>query len=941
MLVMAALAVCTTASAQIPHLLDIQGRLTDSAGVPVDGQHDLTFAIYAASTGGTALWAETHANYTVDEGLFNVVLGEITPIDDALFQAEERWLGITVDTDPEISPRQRMTAVPWALRSATADSALSVPVHNHDLRYFQQDELQLPGTINTLTNPVDWTKLKNVPSGFADGSDDGGTGDGHSLDASDGDPVDALYVGPDGDVGIGTTAPGFDLDIRGSGTDDGKAVQLGNSDETHFLRFFSGRSGDPNPYLWWKAGDPLRFATDQDGWSEKMRITSDGKVGIGNAIPTRTLEVAGDIGATAYYGDGSNLTGISATPDADWTISGSDMYSGVTGNVGIGTASPANKLDVRSSGPDDGAVLGIGNSDQSCQLTIYGGRLNDPDPFIHWTDVGSLRFTTDENGWSEKMRITRDGDVGIGTQTPTRKLDVAGDVAAATYYGDGSNLTGITAVPDADWTISGSDMYAGVTGNVGIGASSPLHKLDVRGAGPDEGAVIAVGNSDHTNRMTIYGGRQNDPDPFIHWTDGGSLRFTTDQFGWSEKMRITSDGNVGIGTPTPEADLDVRGFDPDNGAVIRAANSDGSHKLEVFSGRQNDPNPYVWWKDGDPLRFATDQDGWSEKMRIASDGKVGVGTETPDAPLHVRSYETSLDHVLYVEYGGYDNGSVVGSAVHGVFTPPGSSSGIGGRFEGRSQGVIGEVYAQDSGTDIGVTGLVNAYSGVGDKIGVHGTADGGSGTGSKIGVSGLATGGGTDELYGVQAYAHGSSYTYGVYAADDGGGYAGYFDGLLHASSVTSSVKAFKIDHPLDPENSYLYHSSVESPEMKNVYDGVAYLDGSGEAWVELPEWFEALNRDFRYQLTAIGAPGPDLYIADKISGNRFRIAGGRPGMEVSWQVTGIRHDPAADAHRIQVEVTKPERERGKYLDPEAYGVGEQSGMHYELRQGIRDREAR
>jgi hypothetical protein len=106
---------------------------------------------------------------------------------------------------------------------------------------------------------------------------------------------------------------------------------------------------------------------------------------------------------------------------------------------------------------------------------------------------------------------------------------------------------------------------------------------------------------------------------------------------------------------------------------------------------------------------------------------------------------------------------------------------------------------------------------------------------------------------------------------------------------------------------------------MMNVYNGNVILDARGEAWVPLPDWFEALNRDFRYQLTAIGAPGPNLYIAEEIQGNRFKIAGGEPGMKVSWLVTGIRHDPFALAHPILVEEDKPEDERGTYLHPDAY----------------------
>ncbi|MBN2280356.1 MAG: hypothetical protein JXQ65_07240 [Candidatus Marinimicrobia bacterium] len=125
----------------------------------------------------------------------------------------------------------------------------------------------------------------------------------------------------------------------------------------------------------------------------------------------------------------------------------------------------------------------------------------------------------------------------------------------------------------------------------------------------------------------------------------------------------------------------------------------------------------------------------------------------------------------------------------------------------------------------------------------------------------------------------------------DEGIFIGYVD---IQGTLQKSAGSFKIDHPQDPENMYLQHSFVESPDMKNVYDGNVILDGCGEASVELPDYFESLNIDFRYQLTAIGAPGPNLFIAEKICNNRFKIAGGEPGMEVSWQITGIRNDAYA-----------------------------------------------
>jgi hypothetical protein len=108
---------------------------------------------------------------------------------------------------------------------------------------------------------------------------------------------------------------------------------------------------------------------------------------------------------------------------------------------------------------------------------------------------------------------------------------------------------------------------------------------------------------------------------------------------------------------------------------------------------------------------------------------------------------------------------------------------------------------------------------------------------------------------------------------------------------------------------------------MMNIYNGNAQLDGTGATTITMPDWFEALNTDFRYQLTAIGAPGPNLYVAQTMKNRQFVIAGGSPGGSVSWQVTGVRQDAWANAHRVQVEVVKSPEQRGLYLHPELYGL--------------------
>ena len=92
---------------------------------------------------------------------------------------------------------------------------------------------------------------------------------------------------------------------------------------------------------------------------------------------------------------------------------------------------------------------------------------------------------------------------------------------------------------------------------------------------------------------------------------------------------------------------------------------------------------------------------------------------------------------------------------------------------------------------------------------------------------------------------------------------------------------------------------------MLNVYSGTVTLDSAGEALVALPKWFEALNSDFRYQLTCVGGFAP-VYIGEEVKNGTFKIAGGKPGMNVCWQLTGVRSDTYAQQNRVPVEIEKP-----------------------------------
>lgn len=160
-------------------------------------------------------------------------------------------------------------------------------------------------------------------------------------------------------------------------------------------------------------------------------------------------------------------------------------------------------------------------------------------------------------------------------------------------------------------------------------------------------------------------------------------------------------------------------------------------------------------------------------------------------------------------------------------------------------------------------------------------------------------------------------------------GRAGYFGGNVEiAGTLTKAAGTFKIDHPLDPKNKTLSHSFVESPDMMNIYNGNIVLNADGEATVHLPDWFTALNKDYRYQLTCIGGFA-QVYISEKIANNKFKIAGGVKNLEVSWMVTGIRDDAYAKKYRTPVEEEKTAHQKGYYLQPEAFEVPYQKSLEY------------